>query len=99
MRSRHHCKNRKDTKSNYKYIVELADNQKRSGEIPPEAGVEKESNKLCEKHLWFQNSVKCVGKWSKALKTGVMYSMGLDNKQTASIDSGGKDKLSFSFFL
>ena len=36
---------------------------------------------------------------SKALKMGVVHSIGLDHKHTATMDSGESDKLSFSFFL
>ena len=58
-----------------------------------------ESDKLYEKRTWFQNPVKCISKWSKALKMGIVHSMGLDHKHTAAMDSGENDKLSFSFFL
>ena len=37
--------------------------------------------------------------WSKALKMGVVYSMGLDTSHTAVMDSGENDKHDFSFFL
>ena len=80
-------------------IVELADNPMRRGEILPETAVEKGSDKLYEEQVWFQNPVKCISKWSKALKTGVMYSMLLENKHTASMDSRENDMPSFSFFL
>ena len=83
----------------HKYIVDLADSWEREGEIPPEAAEEKGKDRLREKQVWFQNPVKCVSKWSQALKTGVMNSMGLDNKHTAPKDSVENDKLGFSFFL
>ena len=88
-----------DFNSSHKYIVETADNQKKCGEIPPKAVEGKGKDRLCEKQAWFQKPVKCVSKWSQALKMGVMYSMGRHNKHTASMDSVENDKLSFSFFL
>ena len=48
---------------------------------------------------WFQHPVNCVSKWSKALKLGVVSSMGLDSGQTTTVDPGENDKHSFSFFL
>ena len=71
---------------NNEYIVELADNLKKSGEILPTIA-RKGSDTLYEEQAWFQNTIKCVSKWSKALKKGGMYSVGLDNKHTAPMDS------------
>ena len=88
-----------DINSSHKYIVELDDDQKRCGEIPPEAVEERGKDRLCKEHVWFQNPIRCISKCGEALKMGVMYFMGLDNKHTASMDSGENDKLSFSFFL
>ena len=69
------------------------------GKIPPEAVEGKGKDRLCEKQVWFHKPVKYVSKWSQALKTGVMYSMGLDKEHSAPMDSVESDKLSFSFFL
>ena len=81
------------------YFVEPTDNQGKYGEIPPEAVEGKGKDRWCEKQVWFQKPVKYVSRWSQALKTGVMYSMGLDKEQAAPVDSVESDQLSFSFFL
>ena len=81
------------------YIVDYMDDLKKHGEIPPEAVVKEENDKLYEKRTWFQNPVNCMSKWSKALKMGVVHSMGLDASHTAAMDSGENDKHDFLFFL
>ena len=43
--------------------------------------------------------IKCVCKWSKALKMGVVHSIAWDQEHTAMMDSEESDKPSFSFFL
>ena len=81
------------------YIVEYTEDQKECGKILPKTAAKEESDKLCKKRTWFQNPINCVSKWSKALKMGVVHSIGLDHKHTAVMDSGERDKVSFSFFL
>ena len=81
------------------YIVDCTDDLKKHGEIPPEAAAKEETDKLQEKQTWFQNPVNCVSKWSKALKRGVVHSVGLDASHTATMNSEESDKHGFSFFL
>ena len=82
-----------------KYIVDYMEDPKKDGKIPPEAVVKEEIDKLHEKPTWLQNPVNCVSKWSKALKWGVVHSMGLDSCHTATMNSEESDKHGFSFFL
>ena len=82
-----------------KFIVDHMRDQRKDSEIPPEAPTKEETEKLHEKQTWFQNPVNCVSKWSKALKMGVVHSMGLDTDHTASMSQRENDKHSFSFFL
>ena len=82
-----------------KFIVDHTRDQKKDGEIPPEAATKEETEKLHEKQTWLQNPVNCVSKWSKALKMGVVHSMGLDTSYTATMVSRENDKHEFSFFL
>ena len=86
-------------KAGSEYIVDCMDNLKKHGEIPPETAAKEETDKLHEKRTWFQNPVNCVSKWSKALKRGVVHSMGLDASHTATMNSEEGDKQGFSFFL
>ena len=81
------------------YIVDGMAGSKKTSEISPEAAVNEESENLPENRTWFQNPVVCVSKWSKALKMGVVHSMGLDADHTASMNQGENDKHAFSFFL
>ena len=85
--------------SGNEYIVDYTDDLKKHGEIPPEAAVKEETDKLYEKRTWFQNPVNCVSKWSKALRMGVVNSMGLNSSHTAAVDSEEGKKHGFSFFL
>ena len=66
---------------------------------PAEAATKEETEKLHEKRTWFQNPVNCISKWSKALKMGVVHSMGLDTNHTAIMNPRENDKHGFSFFL
>ena len=84
-------------KSDNKYIVDHRGDMKTEGEISTEAAVG--SDNLLEKQTWFQNPVNCISRWSKALKKGVVHSIGLDCKHTAAMDSGENDNPNFSFFL
>ena len=82
------------------YIVGFTgDSKKTSSKISLEAAVNKESENLPKNPAWFQKPIICVSKWSKALKTGVVHSMGLDTGHTACINQEEDDKHSFSFFL
>ena len=90
---------RLDINSNEKYIVGYSGNLKKHGEIPPEATVNEKIDKIQDDGGWFQHPIKCVSKWSKALKLGVVNSMVLDSSYTATVDSEEDDKCGFSFFL
>ena len=70
--------------SSHKYIVEPADSREREGEIQPEAVEEKGKDRLCENQVWFQNPVKCVSKWSQALKNGcnILHGVGQQTYST-----------------
>ena len=78
------------------FIVDGTRNLMKCSEISPEAPTKEETEKLNEKRTLFQN---CISKWSKALKMGVVHSMGLDTDHTANMSQGENDKHSFSFFL
>ena len=78
--------------ANSEYIIDCMRELKKHGEIPPEMAAKEETDKLHETRTWFQNPVTCVSKWSKALKMGVVYSMGLDPSHTATMDPGENDK-------
>ena len=80
-------------------IVDGMRSLRKYSEISPEAPTKEEIEKLNEKRTWFQNPVNCVSKWSKALKMGVVHSMGLDADHTANMCQKENDKHSFSFFL
>ena len=81
------------------YIVDYMGDSRRNSEISPEATVNEENENPPKNRTWFQNPVICVSKWSKALKMGVVHSMGLDTDHTASMNQGENDKHDFSFFL
>ena len=72
---------------------------RKTSEISPEAAVNEENENLQESRTWFQNKVNYVSKWSKALKMGVVHSMGLDANHTVNMSQGENDKHDFSFFL
>ena len=81
------------------FIVDGTRSLMKYSEILPEAPTKEETEKLNEKRTWFQNPVNCISKWSKALKMGVVHSMGLDTDHTANMKQGENDKHGFSFFL
>ena len=81
------------------YIVGSAGGSKKTSEISPEAAVNEESKNLPENPAWFQRPIICVSKWSKALKTGVVHSMGMDKGHTACVNREEADKHGFLFFL
>ena len=85
--------------SSKQYIVGYSDILKIYGEILPETSVDEKPDKVKEKSGWLQHPINCVSKWSKALKSGVINSMGLDFSHTATRDSEEDDKHGFSFFL
>ena len=72
---------------------------RKHSEILSEAAVNEENENLHENRTWFQTPVNCVSKWSKALKMGVVHSMGLDTDHTANMKQGENDKHGFSFFV
>ena len=81
------------------FIVDGTRSLMKYSEISPEAPTKEETEKFNEKRTWFQNPVNSVSKWSKALKMGVVHSMGLDAYHTANMSQRKNDKHSFSFFL
>ena len=81
------------------YIVDYMGDSRKTSEISPEAAVNEENENLPKNQTWIQNPVICVSKWSKALKMGVVHSMGLDTDHTAGMNQGENDKHGFSFFL
>ena len=81
------------------YIVGYSDILKMYGEIPPETSVDEKTDKVKEKGGWLQHPINFVSKWSKALKSGVINSMGLDFSHTPTMDSEEDSKHGFSFFL
>ena len=48
---------------------------------------------------WLYNLVNCISTWSKALRQGVVNSVGLDMMHAASIPAMENGKPEFSFFL
>ena len=85
--------------SNKQYIVGYSGKLKMYSEIPLETAVREKTDKVGERSGWLQHPVNCVSKWSKALKSGVISSMGLGSSHTATTDSEEDDKHGFSFFL
>ena len=84
---------------NEQYIVGYTDDLKKPSKIPPDAVVNAKTDKMYENYTWFENSVGCISKWSKALKRGIDRPMGLNLCCAAERDSKENDSLSFSFFL
>ena len=80
-------------------IVDRRGDTKKTSEISPEATVNEDKENLPKNRTWFQNPVICISKWSKALKMGVVHSMGLDTRHTASMNQKEDDKHAFSFVL
>ena len=75
-----------------KYIVDSMGNSQKTSKISPKVNLPKNP-------AWFQRPIICVSKWSKALKTGVVHSMGLGTNHTAYRKQEEDDKHGFSFFL
>ena len=50
------------------YIVDSRGDNQITSEISPEAAINERSGNLPENPAWFQRSIICVSKWSKALK-------------------------------
>ena len=82
-----------------RYIVDSTEDSMKTSEISPKAAVNEENENLPENPTWFQKPTNCISKWLKALKLGVVYSMGLNTNHTASMNQEEDDKHSFSFFL
>ena len=80
-------------------VVGCKENVKKHGEISPEGSLCEDNENADKNKTWFQNPVNCVSKWSKTLRRGVIYSMGLDVDHTASVNQRENDKHNFSFFL
>ena len=81
------------------YIVDCMGGSNKTSEISPEAAANEENENLPENQTWFKNPVLCISKWSKALKFGVVHSMGLDTDHTASMNQGENENHAFLFFL
>ena len=81
------------------FIADCMRDIRKHSEISPDAAVKEETEKLHGNQTWFQNPVNCVSKWSKAIKMGVVHSMGLDTSYTATVSPRGNEKHEFSFFL
>ena len=84
-------------KSNKQLITGCTQELKREGEIP--LGTATDSQSDDRKHTWFYSPVNCISKWSKALKQGVVNTMGLESSHAAITTPKENDKLGFSFFL
>ena len=87
------------TNAGSEYIVDRMGDIRKTSKISPEAAVNEENENLQESRTWFQNKVNYISKWSKALKMGVVHSMGLDTNHTVNMRQGENDKHDFSFFL
>ena len=75
--------NRVSTNGHNEYIVDTTGSSQKTSEISPKVTANRKSGNLPENPAWFQRPIICVSKWSKALKTGVKHSMGLDTDHTA----------------
>ena len=84
-------------KSNKQLITGYTQELKREGEIPPGTATDSQSDD--RKHTWFCSPINCLSKWSKALKQGVVNTMGLESSHAAITTPKENDKLDFSFFL
>ena len=87
------------TNAGSEFIVDCMGDLRKHGEIPPEAASKEETEKLHKKQTWFQNRVNCISKWAKALKMGIVHSMGWDTSYTATTVLRENEKHEFSFFL
>ena len=68
------------------YIVDCRGGSNETSKILPEAIANEENENLPGNRTWFQNPVLRISKWSKALKMGVVHSMGLDTDHTESMN-------------
>ena len=81
------------------YIAGHTEGRRKDGVTPPGAAGDRDKDGLHENRTWFQNPVNCMSKWSKALKMGVVNSLGLNSSHTASVSSEEGERHGFSFFL
>ena len=91
--------NRLNTNGYNESIVDSVGSSQKTSEISLKADAHGKSGNPPKNSTWFQSPMTCVSKWSKALKTGVVYSMGLDINHTAYQNQKEDDKHGFSFFL
>ena len=91
--------NRLDTNGYNECIVDSTRSSQKTSEISLKVAANGKSGHLPENPAWFQRPIICVSKWSKALKTGVVHSMGLDTDHTAYQNQEEDEKHGFSFFL
>ena len=70
-----------------RYIVGHAEEEMQANEDLPRAVEDRERGNPQNKNTWFHDPVNCVSKWSKALKMGLVNSMGLNSKHTTTEDS------------
>ena len=88
-----------DTNRYTEYIVDSTGSSQEASKILPKAAANEKSGDLPENPAWFQRPIICISKWSKALKTGVVHSLGRDTNHTAYRNREEDDKHGFSFFL
>ena len=91
--------NRLNTNGYKESIVDPVGNSQRTSEISLRAAANGKSGNSPKNSAWFQRPINCVSKWSKALKTCVVHSMGLDTDHTAYQNQEEDDKHGFSFLL
>ena len=91
--------NRLNTNGYNESIVDSVGSSQKTSEISLKVDAHGKSGNPPKNSTWFQSPMTCVSKWSKALKTGVVYSMGLDINHTAYQNQKEDDKHGFSFFL
>ena len=81
-----------------KYIVGQAEEEMQANENSPKAAEGREWSNPQNKNTWFHDPVNCMSKWSKALKMGIINSMGLNSKHTVTVDSEKSEKHGFPSF-
>ena len=91
--------NRLSTNGHIESIVDPAGGSQKTSEISLKATANGKSGNFPKNPAWFQRPMICVSKWSKALKTGVVHSVGLGTNHTAYQNQEEDDKHGFSFFL
>ena len=91
--------NRVGTNRYNEYIVDSMGSSQKTSKISPKVTANGKSGNLPENRAWFRRPIICVSKWSKAIKTGVAHSMGIDTNHTAYRSQEGDDKHGFSFFF